>query len=75
MSIFFWIISGLVVTNFVLPLVVYFKMRKKPLPPQEVLTKDANVLLAELLTGQAVIVTDVTSMRDVFLLSPRDRNE
>jgi len=50
-------------------------MRKKPLPPQEVLTKDANVLLAELLTGQAVIVTDVTSMRDVFLLSPRDRNE
>ena len=61
-------LSASVLLNAVL---AFFLLRRKP--PEKQLTKDANELLAELMKGSAVIVTQVTDPDYLFTFSPRDR--
>ena len=58
----------LLITN----LICIFFLFRKSKKPEITLTKDANELLSELLTGGAVVTVAVTNPSDVFQWSPRD---
>ena len=60
------IIGILLISNIVF---IYF-LKKKSKEPE--LTKDANQLLSELLSGGAVVTVQIANRSDVFQWSPKD---
>lgn len=60
--------AGLVLSN----LLTLYYLRKKETTQKVELTKDANVLLAELLQGGAVVTVQVVNPAEIFVYSPKD---
>jgi len=61
------IIGILLISNIVF---IYFLKKKSSEKPE--LTKDANQLLSELLSGGAVVTVQIANRSDVFQWSPKD---
>ena len=59
----------------VITIIVFYNHKNKiqvTQQPQPQLTKDASKLLADLLSGGAVVVTNIIDPKSVFLWSPKD---
>ena len=68
MTVLIVISSVLFISNILFLVLLYRKSKKPPIQ----ITKDANQLLSELLTGGAVVTVQVVNPAEVFTWSPKD---